>query len=98
MNTDVQELAERQAALDAKLLEALRERAQTPGFTKDGEEFTEEEFEAFATEAEATIPRNLMNRADRRAAVAQFKDNLRHLPRAMPVRNPTIQPKKRRPH
>lgn len=91
----VQELAERQAALDAQLLEKLREVAKRTGDNFVGPDGEEPE-SIFVDAEEALEPPRLMNRADRRQAVAQFKENLRHLPRQKPVVNPTIRPRKRR--
>lgn len=90
-NDAAQQRAIEQAAKDSELLEALRarakERAENPEETEvlDGIEL--------ASPEEALRP---LNRAERRQMVHAFKANLKNLPRAVPVRNPTIVPKSKR--
>ena len=98
---DVGDIAQAQAAEDAALLaEKLAERdaevwknlmAEAAKVVDEGD--LSEVLEPIATPAEALRP---INRAERRAMVAQFKANLRLLPRALPERNDTIIPKSKR--
>ena len=82
-------LAEKLAARDAEVWKKLMDEAKVVDMDPDLSDI----LEPIATPAEALRP---INRAERRAMVAQFKANLRLLPRALPERNDTIIPKSKR--
>jgi len=79
--------AERRAEEDAKVWENLQAMAAKV------EDIPEDLSDVLVPVSEAVRP---INRAERRAMVAQFKANLKLLPRVTPTRNATIIPKAQR--
>lgn len=83
-------LAKLQAERDAELYAALQKKAIDGAFEVNDDELPRT---MQVSGEEALRP---LNRAERRQMVAEFKSNLRNLPRATPVRNATIIPKSAR--